>query len=176
MKEYRDHEAGIYLRRMTYDDTDLIISWRNSDAVRKNFIYRAEFTRQGHENWIRTMIETGKAVQMMICETEDDTPIGSVYIRDIDRQNNKAEYGIFIGEERARGRGLGTAAAKLMLRYCFEEEALHRVYLPAFAFNRQAVRSYEKAGFVQEGLLRGDVCIDGTYEDIVWMAAICPEQ
>ena len=176
MKEYRDHEAGIYLRRMTYDDTDLIISWRNSDAVRKNFIYQAEFTREGHENWIRTMVETGKVVQLMICETEDDMPVGSVYIRDIDRHHNKAEYGIFIGEERARGRGLGTAAAKLMLRYCFEEEKLHRVYLRVFAFNRQAIRSYEKAGFVQEGLLRGDVCIDGVYEDIVWMAAICPEQ
>lgn len=176
MKEYRDDEAGIYLRRMTYDDTDLIISWRNSDAVRKNFIYQAEFTREGHENWIHTMVETGKVVQMMICETEGDMPVGSVYIRDIDRHHNKAEYGIFIGEERARGRGLGTAAAKLMLRYCFEEEKLHRVYLRVFAFNRQAIRSYEKAGFVQEGLLRGDVCIDGVYEDIVWMAAICPEQ
>ena len=145
MKEYSDVSAGVYLRLMTYDDTDLIVAWRNSDAVRKNFIYQALFTRESHENWIRTMVETGKVVQMIICDSASDKPLGSVYIRDIDRHHNKAEYGIFIGEQDARGRGVGTAAAKLMLRYCFEEEKLHRVYLRAFAENVQAIRSYEKA-------------------------------
>lgn len=175
MKEYSDVSAGIYLRPMTYDDTDLIVAWRNSDAVRKNFIYQALFTRESHENWIRTMVETGKVVQMIICDSASDKPLGSVYIRDIDRHHNKAEYGIFIGEQDARGRGVGTAAAKLMLRYCFEEEKLHRVYLRAFAENVQAIRSYEKAGFWREGLLCDDVCIDGEYRDIVWMAALNPE-
>ena len=147
-QQYSDTRAGIYLRLMTWDDTDLIVKWRNSDAVRRNFIYQTLFTREGHEHWIRTKVETGQVVQMTICDQASDKPLGSVYIRDIDREHNKAEYGIFIGEEDARGRGVGTAAAKLMLQYCFEEEKLHRVYLRVFAENVQAVRSYEKAGFV----------------------------
>lgn len=171
-QHFRDKEAGIYLRLMTYDDTDRIVTWRNSDAVRKNFIYQALFTRQTHENWIRTHVETGDVVQMIICDLADDKPLGSVYIRDIDRHHNKAEYGIFIGEADARGRGVGTAAAKLMLRYCFEAEQLHRIYLRALSDNGQAIRSYEKAGFHREGLLKDDVCIDGKYRDIVWMAAV----
>ena len=174
MKEYIDREAGIYLRLLTWEDTDLIVAWRNSQAVRRNFIYQELFTRQGHESWIRNMIETGKVVQMIICDLAADRPLGSVYIRDIDRQHNKAEYGIFIGEAQARGRGIGTAAAKLMLRYCFEEEGLHRIYLRAFAHNIQAIRSYEKAGFLREACLRDDVRIDGKYCDIIWMAAISP--
>ena len=119
-----------------------------------------------------THVETGDVVQMIICDLANDKPLGSVYIRDIDRHHNKAEYGIFIGEADARGRGVGTAAAKLMLRYCFEEEQLHRVYLRALSENGQAIRSYEKAGFRREGLLRDDVCIEGDYRDIVWMAAV----
>lgn len=175
-EKYRDEAAGIYLRLMTGDDTERIIRWRNSDGVRRNFIYQELFTREGHEHWVRTKVETGDVVQMIICDLATDEPVGSVYIRDIDRQHNKAEYGIFIGEPSARGRGLGTAAAKLMLRYCFEEEGLHRVYLRALTGNEQAIRSYEKAGFQREGILRGDVKIDGKYVDIVWMAAVAPAE
>lgn len=172
MREYRDEAAGIYLRLMTSDDTDLIVEWRNKDDVRKNFIYQELFTREGHEGWIKNMIQTGQAVQMIICELSGGRPLGSVYIRDIDRKHNKAEYGIFIGEDSARGRGVGTAAAKLMLQYCFDEEKLHRIYLRALASNLQAIRSYEKAGFVREGLLKDDVYIGGQYCDIQWMAVI----
>ena len=172
MEQYIDRGVGIYLRLMTREDTDLIVAWRNSDDVRKNFIYQEPFTRQGHEDWIRNMVEKGKVVQDIICDLASDRPLGSVYIRDIDRQHNKAEYGIFIGEAHARGRGIGTAAAKLMLRYCFAEEKLHRIYLRALAGNERAIRSYEKAGFRNEACLKDDVRIDGKYCDIIWMAAI----
>lgn len=174
MREYIDVSAGIFLRPMTSEDTDLIVAWRNSDGVRRNFIYQEPFTRESHENWIRTMVNTGKVVQLMICRLSDERPLGSVYIRDIDRHHNKAEYGIFIGESQERGRGLGTAAARLMLRYCFEEERLHRVFLRVLASNARAMRSYEKAGFMKEAYLRDDVRINGQYCDIVLMAALNP--
>lgn len=173
---YGEPGAAIYLRPMTYEDTDLIVSWRNQEAVRRNFIYQELFTRESHEQWIHTMVETGKVVQMVICETEGGRPVGSVYLRDIDRRHNKAEYGIFIGGEGARGKGYGTVAARLMIRYAFEELGLHRLFLRAFADNEQAIRSYEKAGFEREAYLREDVCIEGCYRDIVLMGVLNREQ
>ena len=167
MHKYKDENAGIYLRPMTEEDTDLIVAWRNSDGVRKHFIYQAMFTKEGHLNWLKTQVETGKAAQMIICESDTDKPLGSVYIRDIDREHRKGEYGIFIGEDTARGRGIGTATAKLMIQYAFEELVLHRLFLRVYADNLRAVRSYEKAGFVREAYLKDDVYVNGAFRDIV---------
>ncbi|MBE5867387.1 MAG: GNAT family N-acetyltransferase [Lachnospiraceae bacterium] len=165
-------QDGIYLRLMREEDTEDIVRWRNSDAVRQRFIYRGIFTEETHRNWIRTMVEPGKVVQAMICESATDKAVGSVYIRDIDRTHSKGEYGIFIGEDSARGRGIGTAAARLMIRYAFEELGLHRLFLRVLADNVQAISSYEKAGFQREAYLREDVFLDGKYQDVILMAII----
>ena len=175
MEKYKDKEANVYLRPITIDDTELIVSWRNKESVRKNFIYQAPFSIEGHMNWMHNVIETGKAVQMMICRIDNDNPIGSVYIRDIDDLHKKGEFGIFIGDDEARGKGVGTATAKLMVSYAFNQLSLHRLYLRALAENKRAIRSYEKAGFIQEGCLQDDVCINGEYKDIVWMAIVKKE-
>lgn len=64
------------------------------------------------------------------------------------------EYGIFIGEESARGKGLGTETARLFTDFGFAGLHLHRISLRVLAENAAARRSYEKAGFVQEGIFR----------------------
>lgn len=165
----------VRLRMMTKEDTDRIVAWRNKDFVRERFIYQKPFTREGHLDWIRTQVETGHVVQMMICLEHDESAVGSVYFRDIDRENRKAEYGIFIGEEEALGKGIGTETAYLALDYAFHELALHRVTLRVLSDNVRARKSYEHAGFVEEAYLHDDVFLQGRYRDVVLMAALNPE-
>ena len=50
----RIYGERVYIRPITEEDTDLIIKWRNSDAVRPYFIYQKPFTREGHLNWLKT--------------------------------------------------------------------------------------------------------------------------
>ena len=169
-------EEQIYLRPMTEEDAELIVTWRNKPELKRFFISQSDFTMEGHLKWFRSMKESGRACQMMIIDKKDDRPLGSVDIKDIDHVHHKGEYGIFIGDEAARGRGIGTEAAKLMIRYGFEQLGLHRIYLRALAGNGQAIRSYEKAGFRQEGYLKDDVCINGKYVDVVWMAIVNKEK
>ncbi len=164
----------IFLREMLDSDTDLIVKWRNNKRVRDRFIYRGEFTREGHEKWIRTMVDTGKVVQFIICEKETGRPVGSVYFRDIDKTHNKAEYGIFLGEDDAEGKGYGTEACGLACDYAFSALKLHRIFLRAFSDNARAIASYEKNGFQKEALLKDDVFVDGSYRDIVLMGKIAP--
>ena len=165
-------EQDIYLRLMDQEDTDNIIRWRNSDFVRRKFIYQKLFTREGHEKWIREMIHTGKVIQFIILSKDTGMPVGSVYLRDIDRVHHKAEYGVFIGEKDALGKGFGTQAAKLMIRYAFETLGLHKLMLRVLAENIPAIKSYENAGFVREAYLKDEVFLEGQYKDVIYMAVI----
>lgn len=165
----------IRLRLMNGEDTEKIVAWRNNPRVRNNFIYQKPFTKEGHENWIRTMVDTGKVVQFIIVDIENEEPVGSVYFRDIDREHLKAEYGIFIGEDSAVGKGFGSEAARIAVAYGFEKLELHKIFLRAFADNKGAIRSYEKAGFKQEGYFKDEVKIDGEFRDLVFMAILNTE-
>ena len=136
----------VHLRLMTAEDTERIVTWRNRDFVRKNFIYQELFTAEGHRAWIRDQVEPGHVVQFIIV-LSDGREIGSVYFRDICREDGTAEYGIFIGEEDAVVRGYGTAAAVEALEYAFTRLGLERIFLRFLADNIGARKSYERAGF-----------------------------
>ena len=164
---------NVSIRPITEADTDKIVKWRNAPSVMEHFIYRTALTREGHLGWFRNRVQTGEVAQFMILDGE--TGVGSVYLRDIDPENKKCEYGIFIGEDSCRGKGVGTAAAKLALDYAFGELGLNRVFLRVFADNIRAIKSYEKAGFRFEGRFRQDVLIDGVGYDMVFMGILRDE-
>ena len=164
--------AAVRLRPIANADTDLIVKWRNTPSVVQNLIFRQTFTPEMHRSWLATKVATGQVVQYIIIDKADDKPVGSVYYRDIDGHNRSAEYGIFIGEESARGKGLGTETAKLFTDFGFAELQLHRISLRVLAENTAARRSYEKAGFVQEGVFRDMELLDGQYRDVVFMARL----
>jgi len=165
-------DEKIRLRPIEEKDTDNIIKWRNKDSVRLNFIYQKLFTVESHTNWLKTMVWTGKVKQFIIHDERVNMDVGSVFLRDIDYENQKAEYGIFIGEDSARGRGIGTMAAKMMVNYAFEELRLNKVFLRVFAENKGAVKSYEKAGFEREAYLREEIFLNGRFRDIILMSVL----
>lgn len=164
----------VALRPITDADTDHIVAWRNTPSVMQNFIFRQTFTPEMHRNWLATKVATGQVVQYIIEDKADGRPVGSVYYRDIDPANHSAEYGIFIGEEDARGKGFGTETARLFTEFGFTVLGLHRISLRLLAENLPARRSYEKAGFAEEGLFRDMVLLDGRYRDVVFMAKLAP--
>ena len=163
---------SIRLRPIAMSDTEMIVKWRNNDAVRQNFIFREPFTAQMHEAWMKNKVETGEVIQYIIEDKNTNLPIGSVYFRDINRKNKSAEYGIFIGEDYARGKGFGSETAALFSQFGLKSLDLHRIFLRVFSENKSAIKSYENAGFVIEGIARDMVYLDDRYYDIVFMALL----
>jgi RimJ/RimL family protein N-acetyltransferase len=83
-----------------------------------------------------------------------------------------AWLGIGIGDRADWGKGYGTDALRLALRYAFDELDLHRVSLTVLGANPRAQRAYEKAGFVVEGRQRGQSQYDGQRVDEVFMGIL----
>jgi RimJ/RimL family protein N-acetyltransferase len=86
--------------------------------------------------------------------------------------NRNAELRILLGGEPVPGSG--SRACKLLLRFAFEKLGLHKVYLYVSAVNPRARRAFEKAGFVEEGVLKEEFFLDGRFTDVYRMAAFPP--
>ncbi len=89
--------------------------------------------------------------------------------------SGEGKVGIGIGDRADWGKGYGTDAMRLALRYAFAELNLERVGLDAFAHNTRAIRSYEKAGFKLDGVQREWARRDGRRWDVVSMAILAQD-
>lgn len=164
---------NVILRKITKEDTDNIVKWRNAPEVKKNFCIQDDMTREIHLNWFKNKIETGEVEQFIIIDRTTNLPVGSTYLRDIDMKNMKAEFGIFIGENSARNKGIGTDATSLIVQYGFKELNLNKIFLRVFANNLGAIKAYEKAGFEYEGTAKEDIRLpSGEYQDIIFMSKL----
>lgn len=103
---------------------------------------------------------------------ENDRLLGETDLEISNWQSREAFIGIGIYDRADWGKGYGTDAMKLALRFAFLELSLNRVSLTVFEYNPRAIRSYEKAGFQQEGRLRGALLKDGKRWDIVFMGIL----
>ncbi len=105
----------------------------------------------------------------------DDRLIGFVAFEGIDWANRDTFVAIGIGERDLWGKGYGTDAMRLMLRYGFTELNLHRVSLTVFGYNPRAIHSYEKCGFKHEGRIREFLLRDGKRWDMLHMGILRAE-
>jgi RimJ/RimL family protein N-acetyltransferase len=67
---------------------------------------------------------------------------------------------------RARGRGYGTEAQRLLAEYLFAHTQVNRIAAETEEGNVAEQRSLEKAGFTREGVLRGSCFRDGQWRDM----------
>lgn len=105
----------------------------------------------------------------------DGALIGNISLQEIEPKNRSASLGVAIGDRGYWGKGFGSEAIRLLLRYGFYELNLHRIWLKVIAYNERAIRAYRKVGFVEEGRFREAVYRDGRYWDELYMAMLRTE-
>jgi len=157
---------------MRDEDVPLLFPWINN---RDTTLWSAPYhpvSESDHREWAQGVIASSDRAFFVIRRISDDRVVGTCQLHSIHPVHRTAELQIRIGEAADRGRGCGSEAVVLLLRFAFDDLNLHRVQLHVFADNASAIRVYEKAGFVREGLLRQAAHIGGRYVDVVVMGIL----
>jgi RimJ/RimL family protein N-acetyltransferase len=80
-------------------------------------------------------------------------------------------YGVML-DPAARGRGLAERAVRLVATHLIRDRGYHRVQLEVYAFNERALRLFERAGFVREGVKRKAYWRHGAWHDGVMFGLV----
>ena len=168
---YRDnllHGERVYLTAIRRDDMDTYKKWfTNTELMRfLSGSVAMPHTQERHERWFNHVTKDNDTYTFGIRLREDDRLLGNCDIEIESQFSHHGWVGIFIGDPDDWGKGYGTEAMGVLVRFGFMELNLHRITLNVFAYNERGIKAYEKVGFVHEGTNREALYRDGTYHDV----------
>lgn len=127
------------------------------------------------ENLYRSSTEPNDTVVFVILDRATGQPVGACGLYLIQWVCRRADFRIIIGEPSAWDKGLGSEAARLVVACGFDRLNLETIYLGVNTENKRAIRSYERAGFVREGVRRKLIYRNGRYYDALMMSVLREE-
>lgn len=155
----------IYLRPIELTDEHKLRRWVNDPDIWQYLMHRQPINSVREREFIEGQGRQPGEYVLGIVVRNGDRLIGSVGLHGVHPVNRSATLGVMIGDKAYHGKGFGTEAVRLMVRYGFEELNLNRIALHVFAHNFRAIGCYQKAGFVHEGCLRQALYRSGQFVD-----------
>jgi RimJ/RimL family protein N-acetyltransferase len=153
------------VRSWRWEDLESLV--RHADNVHVARQLRDRFphpyTRADGEAWLALAL--GQQPQTSFAIEADGEAVGSIGVMlgyDVERVS--AEVGYWLGE-RVWGRGLATAALRVLAEYAFPTYDLTRLFALPFAHNLASRRVLEKAGFTLDAILRKSAIKEGRIVD-----------
>jgi ribosomal-protein-alanine N-acetyltransferase len=156
----------IVLREYLDADLDRLVSLANNENVSRYLVdtFPYPFTKALGEWWIRTGSKQNGAITRVI--EHEGRFVGSVGINpQIGWRDHLGEIGYWVAEEHW-GKGIATAALRLMTDYGFTARQLRKLYAPVLSPNVASMRVLEKCGYTCEAILKTEVQKGGIYFDI----------
>lgn len=162
----------IILAPLMPDDMQVLFEWINDrNQTLYNSPYKPVHYAQ-HKAWFENIQKRTDLSFFTIRKQLTSQIIGTCQLHSINYVSRSAELQIRIGNIDERDKGYGNQAIRLLVDFGFNDLNLNRIFLHVFATNTRAIRVYENAGLIREGLLRKAVYLDGNYVDVVIMAIL----
>ena len=165
----------VWLR--AFEATDLEPYWAavNNVDVAYRAGYVAPTSRDGVRDWYDGKVrrEHGHAAfYFVISPIGGDDFVGSIWLWQFDSRLGGPELSVFIADPERWGQGLGVDAINAMMDFAFGSLDLERVWLFTDADNPRSIKAFAKAGFVEEGTLRGSSRGRGVRSDSTLMGLL----
>jgi RimJ/RimL family protein N-acetyltransferase len=163
----------------TEKDFAQVLEWITSPELLIQWAGPQLFTYPLTEEQLHAYLQfgQGKYPQARIFKivSECSETMGHIELGAIHRENGTATIcRMFVGS-RYRNHGICVEAVRQVLEIGFRDLGLHRIDLRVFGFNTAAIRCYERAGMVREGLLRKTQRVGDQYWDSMIMAILREE-
>ena len=160
----------IILREIEEEDLDLIVKWRNDPEILRWLFSYLPLNKVKQLKWYEKYLNDDTQQTFIIELKEEETPIGTVGLTNIDYKNQRADLTIIIGEKGYWGKGLGEESLNLLVRFAFNEMNLRKIKALVFSDNDKAIKLYEECGFKEEGIFREEILKKGKFRDVVVMS------
>jgi len=160
----------VVLRPVKRSDIPNFLKWFNDMEVTQYLAMYLPMTEMAEGKWIEELgarANTDVLFVIEVIENDGNKAIGSMGLHGINPKDHFATFGIAIGEKDYWSKGYGTEAARLIIKYGFEQLNLHRISSSAFSFNERSLRLHRKVGFREEGRQREAQFKNGQYHDLV---------
>jgi len=160
----------IAFRPVSKDDYSLIYEWFNDPEV-TYFMFTGQrpTSLEKVSEIMDTDLKSERNVIFTIIDKANNQAIGLCGLYEINNTAQKAEMRIIIGNKDSWGRGYGTESVEIINYYGFDRLNLHRIYLGVTGENIGAIKTYEKAGYLHEGVLKEDIYRNSRYYDSIRM-------
>jgi UDP-4-amino-4,6-dideoxy-N-acetyl-beta-L-altrosamine N-acetyltransferase len=135
----------IGLREVGPEDSERLLRWRNLPEVAQWMKSTHEISPSEHDRWFRGVLARERRVHWVILV--DGTPVGTVNISAIDPASGRCEWGLYLGDETARGTGAALGASLLSLDIAFAAHRISVVECEVKPDNTRAIALYERLGF-----------------------------
>ena len=157
----------ITLKLFTENDTDTLTSWIDTENMMLQwggplFAYPPDRLHMQRHLIMGNDSPPANLVYKAVDENGQSVGHGEICV--INYKHRTATLcRILIGPPEMRGRGFGIELIKCLLHVGFDMLHLHRIDLKVYEHNLGAIRCYEKAGFMKEGLMRHVLHVNGVY-------------
>jgi RimJ/RimL family protein N-acetyltransferase len=166
----------VYLRGLRVSDAQgNYCRWMNDPAVTRCLESRFfPSTVENLEAYVTRMLNDPTYVFLAIIAKDSNTHIGNVKLGPINWIHRFGDIGILLGEKSYWRRGIASEVIKIFAGYAFRQLNLHKLTAGCYSTNPGAIKAFEKAGFVREGIRKSQYYWDGKYVDCVLLGCVQP--
>jgi ribosomal-protein-alanine N-acetyltransferase len=159
----------VYLRPINERDLNATYrEWFNDEEIcRYNSHHRFPNYDENMHDYYERVIKLRENLVLAICDKKTDAHIGNIALENIDTLNQNAEFAILIGDKTHWGKGVGTAAAQLILKHGFGELNLHRIYCGTQEDSVGMRKLAASLGFKEEGVSRKAIFKGSSFKDVI---------